>query len=205
MKKIKLEIVGMSYNQSQAGTYVLVLGDEDGLRRLPIIIGVFEAQAIAMAMEKMIPSRPYTHDLLKTIATTYQIDVLEVLIYSLQDGIFFSKLITTNGLANEEIDARTSDAIALAVRFGCPVYTYENILSEAASTLEDKDRSVSEIEEHINANDDDAHEEENAPRSRDFSRSTEEQLHELLNQAIDGEDYELASAIRDEITKRKAS
>lgn len=207
MKKIKLEVVGMSPNQAQVGSYVLVLGDEDGMRRLPVIIGMFEAQAIAMAVEKMMPSRPLTHDLIKNIADAYQIEVQEVLIYSLQDGVFFSKLITTNGLVNQEIDARTSDAIALAVRFGCPIFTYENILREAASSLEDKDRSVSEIEEHLStSNEEEEEEQEEAPaKAKDFSRSTVEQLNEMLHQAIDGENYELASAIRDELSKRKSA
>jgi bifunctional DNase/RNase len=208
MKKIKLEVVGMSPNQAQVGSYVLVLGDEDGMRRLPVIIGMFEAQAIAMAVEKMMPSRPLTHDLVKNIADAYQIEVNEVLIYNLQDGVFFSKLITTNGLMNQEIDARTSDAIALAVRFGCPIYTYENILREAASSLEDKDRSVSEMEEHINSSfeEQESEEQEEAPsHTKDFSRSTVEQLNEMLHQAIDGENYELASAIRDELSKRKSA
>ena len=206
MKKIKLEVVGMSPNQAQVGSYVLVLGDEDGMRRLPVIIGMFEAQAIAMAVEKMVPSRPLTHDLIKNIADAYQIEVQEVLIYSLQDGVFFSKLITTNGLVNQEIDARTSDAIALAVRFGCPIYTYENILREAASSLEDKDRSVSEIEEHLTSTGEEEEEHEEAPSGvKDFSRSTVEQLNEMLHQAIDGENYELASAIRDELSKRKSA
>lgn len=206
MKKIKLEVVGMSPNQAQVGSYVLVLGDEDGMRRLPVIIGMFEAQAIAMAVEKMMPSRPLTHDLIKNIADAYQIEVQEVLIYSLQDGVFFSKLITTNGLVNQEIDARTSDAIALAVRFGCPIYTYENILREAASSLEDKDRSVSEIEEHLTSSGEEEEEQEETPSGvKDFSRSTVEQLNEMLHQAIDGENYELASAIRDELSKRKSA
>lgn len=206
MKKIKLEVVGMSPNQAQVGSYVLVLGDEDGMRRLPVIIGMFEAQAIAMAVEKMMPSRPLTHDLIKNIADAYQIEVQEVLIYSLQDGVFFSKLITSNGLVNQEIDARTSDAIALAVRFGCPIYTYENILREAASSLEDKDRSVSEIEEHLTSSGEEEEEQEETPSGvKDFSRSTVEQLNEMLHQAIDGENYELASAIRDELSKRKSA
>ena len=206
MKKIKLEVVGMSPNQAQVGSYVLVLGDEDGMRRLPVIIGMFEAQAIAMAVEKMVPSRPLTHDLIKNIADAYQIEVQEVLIYSLQDGVFFSKLITTNGLVHQEIDARRSDAIALAVRFGCPIYTYENILREAASSLEDKDRSVSEIEEHLTSTGEEEEGHEEAPSGvKDFSRSTVEQLNEMLHQAIDGENYELASAIRDELSKRKSA
>ena len=137
MKKVKLEIVGLSYSQTQTGAYALVLGETKGKRRLPIIIGGFEAQAIAIELEKMTPSRPLTHDLFKSFAEGFNINVKEVIIYNLVEGIFFAKLITHNGDKEVEIDARTSDAIALAVRFNCPINTYEFILSQAGILLDD--------------------------------------------------------------------
>src|SRR6201988_2506801 len=143
MKKIKLDIVGLSYSQTQTGAYALVLGEVNGKRRLPIIIGAFEAQAIAIELEKMTPSRPLTHDLFKTFAETFHVTVSEVIIYNLVEGIFYAKLICNDtAQQDDEIDARTSDAIALAVRFTCPIYTYEFILSSAGIILED-DTSLS--------------------------------------------------------------
>jgi bifunctional DNase/RNase len=138
VKKVKLEIVGLSYSQTQTGAYALVLGEAKGKRRLPIIIGGFEAQAIAIELEKMTPSRPLTHDLFKTFAEGFNISVSEVIIYNLVEGIFFAKLICNDGEKNVEIDARTSDAIALAVRFTCPINTYEFILSQAGIILDDE-------------------------------------------------------------------
>src|SRR5690606_19409416 len=126
-----LDIVGLSYSQTQSGAYALVLGEVNGNRRLPIIIGGFEAQAIAVEIEKMVPSRPLTHDLFKSFAETFHISIDEVLIYNLVDGIFFAKIICTNGNETHEIDTRTSDAVALAVRFDCPIYTYDFIMSSA--------------------------------------------------------------------------
>ena len=137
MKKVQLDIVGLSYSQTQTGAYALVLGEVSGKRRLPIIIGAFEAQAIAIELEKMTPSRPLTHDLFKTFAETFNVSVGEVVIYNLVEGIFYAKLICNDGSQDFEIDARTSDAIALAVRFACPVFTYEFILSTAGIILED--------------------------------------------------------------------
>src|SRR6201986_400765 len=139
MKKIKLDIVGLSYSQTQSGAYALVLGEVNGRRRLPIIIGSFEAQAIAVEIEKMTPSKPLTHDLFKNFAQAYNIDIQEIIIYNLVDGIFYSKLICSDGKKTIEIDARTSDAIALAVRFECPIYTYEFILSSAGIVIEGND------------------------------------------------------------------
>src|SRR3954470_23408455 len=138
MKKLKLDIVGLSYSQTQTGAYALVLGEAKGKRRLPIIIGGFEAQAIAIELEKMTPSRPLTHDLFKSFAEGFDIAVSEVLVYNLVEGIFFAKIICNNGQKNVEIDARTSDAIAIAVRFNCPINTYEFILSQAGIILDDE-------------------------------------------------------------------
>lgn len=205
MKKIKLEIVGLSYSQTQSGAYALVLGETKGKRRLPIIIGGFEAQAIAIELEKMTPSRPLTHDLFKNLADTFSIVVKEVLIYDLIEGIFFAKLICESGGVEGEIDARTSDAIALAVRFECPVYTYEFILSQAGIVLDDEQETIGD------SDDDDlsAEEEEEllaeVTSGNDFQRKTEKELEEMLNKALEEENYEKASRIRDELNKRKPS
>lgn len=196
MNKIKLEIVGLSYSQTQSGAYALVLSEVDGNRRLPIIIGGFEAQAIAIELEKMVPTRPLTHDLFKNFATTFNIQVKEVVIYNLVEGIFYSKLVCELNGEETEIDARTSDAIAIGVRFKCPVYTFENILSSAGILLDetsegDDDGLFSESEET------------EEPTETIASVSLEE-LENQLNEAIANEDYELASKIRDEINKRNA-
>ena len=139
MKKIKLDIVGLSYSQTQSGAYALVLGEVSGRRRLPIIIGGFEAQAIAIEIEKMTPSRPLTHDLFKSFSQAFHVSMVEVIIYNLVDGIFYAKLMCNDGKKTIEIDARTSDAIALAVRFECPIYTYEFILTSAGIVIEGND------------------------------------------------------------------
>lgn len=203
MKKIRLEIVGLSYSQTQSGAYALVLGETKGKRRLPIIIGGFEAQAIAIELEKMTPSRPLTHDLFKNLADSFAIRVKEVLIYDLIEGIFFARLICDNGTIEGEIDARTSDAIALAVRFECPVYTYEFILSQAGIVLDDEqDRDDDDDEDELSAEE----EEEllaEVTSGNDFQRKTEKELEEMLNKALEEENYEKASRIRDELNKRK--
>src|SRR6185436_5987800 len=145
MKKVKLDIIGLSYSQTQAGAYALVLGEVKGKRRLPIIIGGFEAQAIAIQLEKMTPSRPLTHDLFKSFADTFKVKIKEVIVYNLVEGIFFAKLICHNDDKEVEIDTRTSDAIALAVRFECPIYTYEFILSSAGIILDNDVKSDIEL------------------------------------------------------------
>lgn len=197
MKKIKLEIVGLSYSQTQSGAYALVLGEAKGNRRLPIIIGGYEAQAIAIELEKMTPSRPLTHDLFKTFANSFEINITEVIIYNLVEGIFFSKLICddSNG-KHMEIDARTSDAIALAVRFGSPIYTYEFILSSAGIILED---DVAATTEGATAAVSPV-----AEKEKETAKSMDD-LNAELQKAIADEDYERASKIRDEINKRKQS
>lgn len=205
MKKIKLDIVGLSYSQTQSGAYALVLGEFDGKRRLPIIIGGFEAQAIAIELEKMAPSRPLTHDLFKTFADKFGITVKEVIIHNLSEGIFYSKLICHDGLKTEEIDSRTSDAIALAVRFKCPIYTYEFILSSAGIVIdESKEEETTETENIVS--------EETPKTAPAFSRSsdpfeelTTDELKEQLKKAIDEEAYEKASKIQAELNKRKQS
>ncbi|MCW3072582.1 MAG: hypothetical protein JWO44_2472 [Bacteroidetes bacterium] len=197
MKKVKLEIVGLSYSQTQTGAYALVLGESKGKRRLPIIIGGFEAQAIAIELEKMTPSRPLTHDLFKSFAEGFDISVSEVLIYNLVEGIFFAKIICSNGEKDVEIDARTSDAIAVAVRFNCPINTYEFILSQAGIILDDEAINATgesgEIDDLVEAD------------VNDYLKKSTEELKQLLDAALADEDYEKASRIRDEINNRKKS
>lgn len=200
MKKVRLEIVGLSYSQTQSGAYALVLGESAGTRRLPIIIGGFEAQAIAIELEKMTPSRPLTHDLFKTFAETFNVQVNEVLIYNLVEGIFYAKLLCNDGTKDVEIDARTSDAIALAVRFACPIYTYEFILKSAGIVLDDENAGLAG---NIEA---EATTKESAESSPDdYKNKSTEELKSLLQTALDEEQYETASKIRDELNVRKKS
>jgi len=199
MKKIKLEIVGLSYSQTQSGAYALVLGEVNGRRRLPIIIGGSEAQAIAVEIEKMTPTRPLTHDLFKSFAVAFQINIQEVIIYNLVDGIFFAKLICTDGTQVQEIDARTSDAVALAVRFGCPIHTYEFILASAGIMIEGNDFVFLE---NIDAA---AGEEKKPEATAGYTSFSDDELKEKLQQALAEEAYEKAVKIRDELSKRKSS
>ena len=200
MRKIELEIVALSHSITQTHSYAVVLGEINGLRRLPIVIGGFEAQAIAVALEKMQPSRPLTHDLMKNFLNAFHVDLQEVIISKLEEGIFYAKLICSNQEDTIEIDSRTSDALALAVRFGCPIFTYESILESAGILLEDsvgkKDKKgtaslASTITEH--------------PKGADANLSglNLEELNRLLQEVLDQEDYIRAIAIRDEINKKK--
>ena len=194
MKKIELEIVALSHSITQTHSYAVVLGEANGLRRLPIVIGGFEAQAIAVALEKMQPSRPLTHDLMKNFMTAFNLDLHEIIICDLQEGIFYSKLLCSSENDTVEIDSRTSDALALAVRFGCPIYTYEHILDSAGILMEDsgtkKKKTTSNIEEEPNVNE-------------DLRAMSLEDLNTLLTQVLEHEDYIRAIAIRDEINSRK--
>lgn len=204
MKKLKLDIVGLSYSQTQSGAYALVLGESKGKRRLPIIIGGFEAQAIAIELEKMTPSRPLTHDLFKTFAETFGIKVKEVIIYNLVEGIFYAKLACNGGGKEIEIDTRTSDAIALAVRFQCPIYTYEFILSSAGIILEDTAGGTT-VEGEKKDKDVDITEPEIGDIGSNLKKKSTEELKEMLKVAIEAEQYERASKIRDELNSRKKS
>jgi uncharacterized protein len=201
VKKVLLEIVGLSYSHTQAGAYALVLGEAKGKRRLPIIIGGFEAQAIAIELEKMTPSRPLTHDLFKSFSEGFNISVNEVVIYNLVEGIFYSKLLCTGSDGKlVEIDARTSDAIAIAVRFNCPINTYEFILSQAGIILDESTLAAAETEGV----------EESAAivgseEKEDYLTKSTEELKQLLDTAIKNEAYEKASKIRDELNNRKKS
>lgn len=200
MKKIKLDIVGLSYSQTQSGAYALVLGEVSGRRRLPIIIGGFEAQAIAIEIEKMSPSRPLTHDLFKSLTIHFNVVIEEVIIYNLVDGIFFAKLICNDGKKTAEIDARTSDAIALAVRYQCPIYTYEFILASAGIMIEGTDFAFLE-----NIEPSDEAEGVSIPGniSSGLASYTEAELREMMDKALEEENYEKAARIRDEISKRQ--
>lgn len=202
MKKTKLEIIGLSFSQTQSGAYALVLGEEGGKRRLPIIIGGFEAQAIAVELENMTPSRPLTHDLFKSFAVAFNIHLDEVIIYNLKEGIFYAKLICNNNNKILEIDARTSDAIALAVRFNCPIYTYEFILSQAGVLLDDDSPFMEEVKGEKKVA---VETKKPAAVTSDYSSMTVEELKEKLMKAIEDEAYETASKIRDELSKRKKS
>ncbi|MCT1530283.1 bifunctional nuclease domain-containing protein [Sphingobacterium daejeonense] len=215
MKKIKLDIVGLSYSQTQSGAYALVLGEVGGNRRLPVIIGGFEAQSIAVEIEKMTPSRPLTHDLFKSFAETFKIKLEEVLIYNLVDGIFFAKLICTDGTQTSEIDARTSDAVALAVRFECPIYTYDFIMNTAGIVIEGNDFAFLENIENVGSykqSESSPEEKEQEPVEKEpeknkpspYASLTLEQLEKTLEKAIENEQYETAAKIRDEIEKRKS-
>ena len=193
MKKIELEIVALSHSITQTHSYAVVLGEINGLRRLPIVIGGFEAQAIAVALERMSPSRPLTHDLLKNFMMAFNVDLHEVVINDLQEGIFYSKLVCSSANDTVEIDSRTSDALALAVRFGCPIYTYDTILDQAGILMEDdgKTKTATPVTSETGGSDN--------LKSLSF-----EELEGLLTEVLDHEDYIRAIAIRDEIKSRKS-
>lgn len=202
-RKIKLEILGLSSSQSTTGSFALVLGETEGNRRLPIIIGMFEAQAIAIEIEKIIPNRPMTHDLFKSFASTFHFHVEEIVISDLKEGVFFAKIVCTDGLKKTEIDARPSDAIAIGLRFDSPIYTYENILAEAGIVLtdeeEEEEREKSETKETKAKV---KKEVSSSKKSEDYKNYSVEKLNELLKDAIEKEDYERAAKIRDELSKR---
>jgi bifunctional DNase/RNase len=195
MEKIRLEISGMSYSQSQSGAYALILGEAGGKRRLPIIIGGFEAQAIAIELENMKPSRPLTHDLFRNFADHFEINILEVIINKFQEGVFYALLVCEKDGEVTEIDSRTSDAIALALRFSCPVYTYESIMEAASITVEDDEDLVPE--------EDEVTEDDESVDESGLDAYSDTELLEMLQAAVNNEDYEKASLIRDEINRRK--
>jgi len=195
MKRVKLKVMGISYSQTQSGAYALILTEEKGERRIPIIIGGFEAQAIVIKLENLNPPRPLTHDLFKMFADEFRISVMEVFIYKLEEGVFFSKLICNNGEKEISLDSRTSDAVALALRFGCPIYITEEILDKAGITISptnpdiDSGSSMDSIFE---------------PGNSKYDTFTDEELYKMIDEAVKTEDYEKAGAIRDEIEKRKS-
>ena len=199
MDKIKLEILGLSPSQSQSGSFALVLGEEYGNRRLPIIIGMFEAQAIAIEMEKIAPNRPMTHDLFKQFAEQFRFTVREIMISELREGIFFAKIVCFDGVRESEIDSRPSDAIAIGIRFDVPIYTNETILSEAGITASGSEDEDEEQEELVRSS-------PGRSTARSFGdqlkNSSQDELQKLLDEALGNEEYERAARIRDEMSKR---
>ena len=197
MKKIELDIVALSHSVTQSHNYAVVLGEQEGSRRLPIVIGGFEAQAIAVAMERMPPNRPLTHDLFKNALDTFEIELKEVIINNLLDGIFYARLICVKDGGLIEIDSRTSDALAMAVRFNCPIYTYEFILDAAGVILEEPEEAVSQPKPSGKAR-------QGKAKSNSLSQYSDEDLDKMLNEVLSEEDYARAAEIRDEIKRRKA-
>lgn len=201
-KKVKLNILGLSYSQTQSGAYALVLAEEEGDRRIPIIIGGVEAQSIAIKLEGLEPPRPLTHDLFLNFARAFDVELTEVLIYKLEEGIFYSELVCTRSSEVIRIDSRTSDAVALALRFNCPIYTYEEILAKAGIVLDFGDTKESSDTSSPTSTP--------SPRSKSSSQSdnnplaskTLAELQAMLDQAVEAENYERASEIRDEIKRR---
>lgn len=198
VKKIKLEILGLSSSQSQTGSFALVLGEVSANRRLPIIIGMFEAQAIAIEIEKIVPNRPMTHDLFKSFSNEFHFQVEEIIISDLKEGVFFAKIVCSDGLKKTEIDARPSDAIAIGLRFDATIYTYESILAEAGIVLTDED----EEEKNDTKPEKAKPKKESSKKSDDFKNVNVDKLKEMLKDALDKEDYEKAAKIRDELGKR---
>ena len=184
--------MGISYSQTQSGAYALLLIEENGERRIPIIIGGFEAQAIVIKLENLEPPRPLTHDLFKKFADQFKIAVIEVMIYKLEDGVFFSKLVCNNGEMEYSIDSRTSDAVAIALRFGCPIYIDEDILEKAQLSNTPPETDISSSEET----------EPGKQQSSKYGSFTDEELYKMIDEAVKTEDYEKAASIRDEIEKR---
>jgi bifunctional DNase/RNase len=195
VEKIKLEILGLSPSSSQTGSFALVLGEEYGPRRLPIIIGMFEAQAIAIEIEKIEPNRPMTHDLFKSFARTFHYTVSEISITDIKEGVFFAKIHCSDGIKDTYVDARPSDAIAIGLRFNVPIYTYENVLSEAGISINEsaKDELMEDLEEEVKP-------------QKSFGELLRENpvevLNNMLKEALDNEEYEKAAKIRDEIDRR---
>jgi bifunctional DNase/RNase len=203
LKKIKLEILGLSSSQTQTGSFALVLGETEGNRRLPIIIGMFEAQAIAIEIEKIVPNRPMTHDLFKSFANNFHFHIEEIVISDLKEGVFFAKIVCTDGLKKIEVDARPSDAIAIGLRFDSPIYTYESILAEAGIVLTDQEdeeeHTASKPEPKAKVKKETS---KKASGGEDYKHYSIEKLNDLLKDAIEKEDYERAAKIRDELGKR---
>jgi bifunctional DNase/RNase len=203
VSKIKLNVLGISYSQTQSGAYALVLSEESGQRRVPIIVGGFEAQAIAIQLEGLKPPRPLTHDLFVNFSQAFKIGLVEVNIYKLEEGVFFSKLICDNGQTRISIDARTSDAIALALRFKCPIFTTEDILTRAGIVIDFENEAQHKKTETATEN--------QAPVTTTPSVNDElkdldvDELNSLLEEAISKENYERASIISDEIKRREHS
>ena len=194
MKRVKLKVMGISYSQTQSGAYALILIEENGERRIPIIIGGFEAQAIVIKLENLDPPRPLTHDLFKKLADQFNIIVSEVMIHKLEEGVFFARLICSSGESEYTIDSRTSDAVAIALRFGCPIFIAEEILDKAGITINPNDGDI-----HGTSDGDDISERETTT----YESYSDDELFKMIDEAVKTEDYERAASIRDEIEKRK--
>lgn len=208
MSLVKLTIKGISYSQTQNGAYALILNEVDGDRKLPIVIGAFEAQSIAIALEKEIkPPRPLTHDLFKNFADRFDIVVKQVIIHKLVDGVFYSSIICERDKIEEIIDARTSDAIALALRFAAPIFTYKNILDKAGIYLKanplESDNPSQDNDDILSDPETFGMEEETNQSGETYAKHSLSELHELLQGAVENEDYEKAAKIRDEISRRE--
>jgi len=206
MSLVRLNIKGISYSQTQSGAYALILSEVDGKRKLPIVIGAFEAQSIAIALEKEIePPRPLTHDLFKNFSDRFDIVVKQVVIHKLVDGVFYASLICKRDKIEEVIDARTSDAIALALRFSAPIFTYKNILEKAGIILKndpEEGDNDSSLEASLLFEDLEFETEAKDEKKEGYQNKSIDQLDELLTKAVANEDYETAAKIRDEISKR---
>lgn len=200
MAKVKLTVLGISYSQTQSGAYALVLSEENGNRRIPIIIGGYEAQAIAIQLEGLTPPRPLTHDLFLNFARAFGIDLIDVHIYKLEDGVFFSKLHCEDSKKELFIDSRTSDAVALALRFNCPIYTTDEIIEKAGITLDIEEYGSSETSDE---NDKEEQTEPVDSFTQNLMHMSMEELKEMLNEAVTNEEYEKATKIRDEIKRRE--
>jgi bifunctional DNase/RNase len=198
LEKIELEIITLTQNAAQNHSYAIILGEAGGVRRLPIVIGAFEAQAIAVALEKVTPSRPLTHDLIRNTLQLFEIVLKEVLIDNLQEGVFYAKLICQQKDELIEIDSRTSDAIALAVRFNCPIYTFEFILDQAGIVMDGEVENLKSLEKKASPKPI-----KPAAKKDDLSSMTTEQLNKKLEEYLENEEYEKAAAVRDELTKRE--
>lgn len=199
MEKIQLEILGLSSSQSQTGSFALVLGERDGNRRLPIIIGMFEAQSIAIQIEKINPNRPLTHDLFKTFAEQMDVTITEILISDLKEGVFYSKIMCTDGTKEFELDSRPSDAIAIGLRFGVPIFTVESVLSEAGIILSDLEEEEDENDEMTIKSTTSS---TSSSTKEPLNQTSVDELNKMLNEALEKEDYERAAKIRDELNKR---
>lgn len=206
MRKIALDIVGLQPSMTQTHNYAVVLGERHGNRRLPIIIGGFEAQAIAVAVERMLPNRPLTHDLFKNALDTFSVDIQEVIISNLLDGVFYARLICLKDGVPYEIDSRTSDALAMAVRFSCPIYTYEFILEAAGVVLEESEQTADSPRTTGGKSGGSSNRSGGSSRSDNRGSLTHlslDELNRMLNEVLQNEDYEQAAAIRDEMARRK--
>lgn len=198
INKVKVNVLGISYTQTQSNAYALVLTEENGDRRIPIIVGAFEAQSIAIQLEGLHPPRPLTHDLFFNFAKAFKINLIEVVIHKLEEGVFYARLVCENGTTNTTIDSRTSDAIALALRFNCPIYTTEEILQKAGVVIDfEKEETPKAGSEKAKTT------KSSREKKSEFSYIEDSELRKMLDDAVSNENYELASEIRDELNKRR--